>query len=146
MSKFVKFLIIAIAALAVAGCSPIGTIGGPAEYDSMWTVPYRVVYDINDKFQRYIDLSVFASYHGTIQPIPVGSVEISVIEDPDWSVAEVPVPPDEDYPLRDEGRKVIVVRYGSREARYSIEVKDPYGLTDPGGSGGSGIVIEWADP
>ena len=145
MRRFCKYLII-FTALAAAGCAPIGTIGDSADFDKMWTVPYRVYYDINDKFQRYDDLSVFASYHGTIQPIPVGSVKISVIEDPDFSDDEVSVPPDEDYPLRDKGRKVIVVRYGSKEARYSIEVKDPYGLSDPGGGGGAGIIVEWADP
>ena len=146
MSRFCKYVII-ITALAAAGCSPIGTIGGDADFEKMWTVPYRIVYDINDKFQRYEDLSVFASYHGTIQPIPVGSVKISVIEDPDWSNEEVLVPPDDDYYLIEEGRKVIVVKYGNLSARYSIDVRDPYGLGGNHGNGdGSGIIVEWAEP
>jgi len=142
-----KIFIVLFAVFTASGCAPpIGTIGSSA-YDSMWTVPYRVVYDINDKFERFSDVSIFASYRGAIQPIPVNKVNISVIEDPDWSELENPVPTDTDYPFLITGRKVIIVKYRGLEARYSIDVRDPFGL---GGGNqnneGSGIIIIWATP
>jgi len=141
-------IVIIIAVLAaVAGCAPVGTIGGGKDYDSMWTVPYRVVYDINDLFVRSKDLSVFASYHGTIQSIPVKKVSISIIEDPDWYDDEIPIPTDSNYPLLETGRKEIVIRYGKLETRYSIEVRDPFGLEgNSNNNSGSGIIIEWENP
>jgi len=139
------FVLITIAAITLAGCAPpVGTIGGTVKYDRMWTVPYRVYYDINDKFQRNEDLSVFASYHGAIQSIPVNKVKISIIEDPDWTETEKPVPNDADYPFKQKGRKAVVVKYGKLKTRYNIEVRDPFGLGDNDeNGGGSGIIIEW---
>jgi hypothetical protein len=148
MSRLGKLLII-ISACAVAGCAPIGNIG-TADYDSMWTVPYRVVYTIPEWFIRQSDLSVFASYHGTMQSIPVEKVKISIIENPRWSDTETPL--DVDRSLTNPGRKIIVVRYGNLSARYSIEVQRPLtggggggGNNGAGGDGGNDGVAEWWD-
>jgi len=149
MSRFCKLLIM-ISAFAVTGCAPLGNIGGEVNYDAMWTVPYRTVYDVNDLFIRSEDLSVLASYHGTVQSIPVNKVTISVIEDPDWDDFETPIPPDENYRMWEEGRKVIVVRHGKLSARYSIKVFDPLGIGGDNGGGGEGgrpgkpgVGLEW---
>ena len=151
MKRRLIFLIAIVAVCIVVGCAPpVGSIGGTAAVglDSMWAVPYRVIYDINDLFLRYEDLLVFSSRRGAVFPIPVGTVAIGVIEDPDWSDEEFPVPMEDAYLLRKKGRKVIVVRYGGMSTQYSIDVRDPYDIgdpSDPSGGGGGGIIVIWGD-
>jgi len=147
-----KFLIAVFLVYGVVGCAPpIGTIGGSAEYDRLRALPKRFVYDVRDLFRRDADLEVEAIYHGSTQLIPVAEVAISVIENPDLDNVEEPVSYDAHYIFQTSGRKMIVVRHGSLEARYSIDVRDDLG---PGGGGngngnngqngeGSGIDIGW---
>jgi hypothetical protein len=105
-----------------------------------------VEYNVNDLFLRHNDLSVLVSYQGRVQPIAVDEVDLSIIEDPDWTDEQSPMPDDIPYRLEEKGRKVIVVTYGKLSARYSIMVKDPFDLSGSGGNGGgegSGIIVEW---
>jgi len=149
-SRFYKFILILIAALAAASCGPpIGNIGGYGNDDLLWTVPNRVAYDLNDLFMRNSDYQVFVSYRGVIQHVPNNQVKVAVAEDPDFSDEREYIPLDENYSLRTQGRKLIVVEYGELSADYSIEVRDPFGLGGGGGnnnSGGTGIIIEWETP
>ena len=148
-SRLYKIFIILIAALAAAGCGPpIGDIGGYGDTDLLWTVPNRVAYDLNDLFMRNSDYQVFVSYRGVIQYVPNEKVKVSIAEDPDFSDEREYIPLDENYALRTQGRKLVVVEYGEMSADYSIEVRDQFGLGDNGGneSSGSGIIIEWETP
>ena len=145
--------LIAIAAVfAATGCAPpVGYIGGAstAGADSLWAVPYRVMYDINDVFVRSEDLLVFGSRNGIVFSIPVEEVDIGIIDNPDSSdeVDEWFPKNGDRYLFRVKGRKVIVVRYGGMSTQYSIEVRDPYEIGDIIGPGeGGGIIVEWGDP
>jgi len=152
MSRLCRLLFIIIIACTGVSCShPVGNIGGSSQggQDALLAVPYRVAYEVNDLFLRHEDLSVFTSVHGTVLPIPVDNISLAIVEDPDFSGEQIPIPAGENYPLTDKGRKVIVVEYLNMSARYSIEVKDPYDLSGSSGSSGSngaGIIIEWVAP
>jgi hypothetical protein len=148
-SRLFKFLLILIVALAAVGCGPpIGDIGGYGDTDLLWTVPNRVAYDLNDLFMRNSDYQVFVSYRGVIQYVPNEKVKVSIAEDPDFSEEREYIPLDENYALRTQGRKLVVVEYGEMSADYSIEVRNQFGMGDNGGNenSGSGIIIEWETP
>ena len=148
-SRLFKFLLILIIALAAADCGPpIGNIGGYGDTDLLWTVPNRVAYDLYDLFLRNSDYQVFVSYRGVIQYVPNDKVKVAIAEDPDFSDEREYIPLDENYALRTQGRKLVLVEYGDLSADYSIEVRDPFGLGGEGGagSGGTGIIIEWETP
>jgi len=132
-----------VAAFIFTSCAPpLGYIndGGTAG-EELLAVPYRIVYNVNNLFQRRSDVAVYTSSRGTVRSIPVKDVRISVIENPSSPNALTRIPDGADYPLENAGRKIIVLAYKGLEARYSIEVQDPLGIGG-GGSGGGGGGIE----
>ena len=142
-----KFFLIAIISLAIAACSsPIGSIKGSSD-DGLWVVPTRTQYDRTDQFQRENDLHVFLSQGGSVLPISVDDVKISVIERPndDDPPSYLVDPEEEGYPFKEAGRKIIVVAYDNLQpAQYSVEVN---GLNGNGGNGDSSsqeIKFIWA--
>jgi len=154
MSRLPGFIIIIIVSFAVVSCAPIGTIHGDdpgAVVDDFWTIPQRQYYTLGDNFVRASDLRAFASHQGMVESIPINSVEISLIRNPDAETKpDDPIPiVNGQYKLVDSnvgtGRKLIIVTYGSKTADYSIEVRNPDGTTDPfdPGGEGSGIGIIW---
>jgi len=153
-SKLVQIAFCIVIAVSAGGCTPpVGNIGGAGAGDSadnLWSVPNRVVYDINDLFIRESDLTVFISNRGIVESISVKDVEIFIIEDPDFNADEMqPVPLDEWYPFTSEGRKMVVIYYSNLSTHYSVQVGNPYGANGNGGGNGSGsgsgsgITIEW---
>jgi len=142
-----------MAVFVFTGCAPpVGYVGGTAD-EQLLAVPYRIVYNVNNLFQRHSDLSVFTSSKGALRPIPIENITISVIENPAYPDIIIQIPDDEDYSLEYSGRKIIVLSYNGLEARYSIEVQDPLGIGGSGsgeggnveiGGGGGGII--WVYP
>ncbi|MCL1921506.1 MAG: hypothetical protein FWG50_10620 [Kiritimatiellaeota bacterium] len=114
----------------------MGQLIGDIDLDELLAVPQRMVYDMGDIFYRETDLSVFASYSGNLQPIPINDVTIKIIEDIHSPEDSIPVNGG-GYWLAVPGRKIISVSYGSLAAEYSIEVKDPFGIGGGNGSGGN---------
>jgi hypothetical protein len=155
MNRSFWFAIILTVSFAVVSCSPpIGYIQGGSlgvDFDDFWTVPRRNVYNLGDSFVRASDLWVFASSQGIVRSIPVDKVNIGLISNPDAAVPYAPIPiTNGEYILNaaivGAGRKLIVVSYGDKTAKYSIEVMDPSGLTggkEVGGEEGTGINIIW---
>ena len=142
------FIIIFIIIFVFFGCAPpFGNIGGSVAYESIWAVPYRSTYDINDLFVRYEDLLVFGSVRGSQMSIPTDRVSIGIIEDPYFFPDDInEIPLDEDYLFTQSGRKIVVVTDKKLTTRYSIEVFDPLNIEDPSiGGGGGGIGIIWWD-
>ena len=142
-------LISCIAAGITVGCAPpIGNIGssGGTE-DLLWIVPQRIVYDLNEDFDRG-DLQVFTSYRGVVESIHVDQVkfyiiEIGIVPPP---VLPDPVPiPNRIYSLRTKGRNLIEVEYEGMTAGYYIDVRDPLGL-GTGSGDGTGINVGWETP
>ena len=123
--------------LSCTGCAPpVGQLSGNTALDELLAVPQRMVYDLGDTFKRDTDLTVFASFHGNLQAIPISRVSIRVIEDVSNPQDSIPV--NGEYWMIEPGRKIISVSYDGLSAEYSIEVKDPLGLGGGGGSGGGG--------
>jgi len=147
------FFSLLLAVSFFTGCTPpIGYIGGGGNGEKLVAVPYRMVYNINKKFQRD-DVAVFISSGGELQPVPdEKDIKFSIIEDPDFEERDKKTweVPDDGYVLQYSGRKTIVINYKDLNASYSIEVQDPDGVggeyTDPDsihmGNGG----IKWEYP
>ena len=131
---------------AVTSCAPpLGSIGGGVPYESIWAVPYRDLYIINDILIPEEDLLVFGSFRGAALPIDVNDVTLGIVEDPGFAPHAITlVPEDEFYLFRRSGWKQVVVYYGEASTRYSIEVLDPYEQEDPS-IGGGGIGVIWWD-
>ena len=154
MNRFLRFIVITVTLFAAFGCAePIGTIkgGSGGKLDDFWAVPQRQYYILGDNFVRDSDLRTFSSYRGIVESIPVSSVTISLVKNPDAAAPDIPIPiVNGQFRLIDSivgtGRKLIIVTYGSKTAEYSIEIRNPDGSVDPdpdGGNEGSGIGIIW---
>ena len=151
MNGLHRFFILLTVTFTAAGCAaPIGTIGGSGtNADTLWAVPNRQIYGLNEPFLRRADLQVFASYGGVVEQISVDAVTISVTEDPYGEPdVSVPVPAWEQgqYLFIHPGRNIINITYGNDSTHYSIEVQDPSGVggnNNGNGGGGTGVTIVW---
>ena len=150
MSSRSKLLLLILTVSILSSCSPpLGSIGGGVPYESIWIVPYRDYYIINDLFIPQEDLLVFGSFRGSVMPININEVTIYIADRPeDLPNDRKKIHPDPDgYHLFDrvgEGRQQIFVYYGSASTTYSIQVEDPFNREDPSiGGGGFGII--WWD-
>ena len=142
-----RFFIIIIGTLVIAACSsPIGSIGRSGAYqDGLWVVPTRTQYEVTDRFQRENDLHVFLSDGGSVLPISVEDVDISVIENLD-NGTQLEIDEDGTYTFQERGRKIIVVDYnGMNPAQYSVMVNDPNSINEGGDTEGTGVFIDWAN-
>jgi hypothetical protein len=147
------YFIVLIPALlgALSSCGGIVLLDDRGVKKSIWASPARVEYEVNELFVRQRDLTVYQKHeNGAVEQIPVDQVDIMVDEDPLAPAGLlVAVKKDENYLFQNEGRKEIRVSYQDLDARYSVQIRDPYGLGGNGGpgssGGGSGILIEWAD-
>jgi hypothetical protein len=130
------------AVCAASGCpTPIGSIGGVLA-DLFWVEPKLIDYELNDEFQRDEDLQVFASYRGEKRSVSPDEVKIGIADLPDESEQPyklVYIPEGGKYKLESEGKKLVVVEYGSMFASYSIEVRKPEKVDGPT------IIIDWQD-
>jgi hypothetical protein len=144
-----KFFTVTVAAVAFAftGCAPFGSIDDFI-YDEFWVISTRPTYNKSDTLIRK-DISVYASFQGSVDVIPVESVDISIEENP-FTVN--PVPQDGGYIFESYGKKRIIAKYRNMEAAYSIHVLNPNGNgngngggpdTGSGGSLEGGNFIEW---
>jgi len=145
MSRLCRFFAILIAACTAAGCTPLvgtplGDIGGQGTPDRFWVVPGRDKYNLNDPFRRNDDLRAFTSHQGVEKRVPAYEVEIGIAEDPDMPEVINYLPMEGDYPLKNKGKKIVVVEYGDMSTSYFIEVS-------AAGKNGEigGIQIEWED-
>ena len=150
MSNLSRFLIILFAVCALNNCAPpLGSISGMVPYESIWVIPYRDYYIINDLFVPEEDVLVFGSFRGSVLPIDINDVTIYIADRPeDLPNDRKKIHPDPDgYHLFDrvgEGRQQVIVVYGAASTRYSIQVEDPFNREDPNiGGGGFGII--WWD-
>jgi len=152
-SRIYRLIILAIAALAVAGCSPpLGGIGGSGDRGGGITIPnaddleveYPPTYTVGDYFTRN-DLRVFPVSNGerASAPLPNSAYDVSIIEDPENSPEEM-VPVGNTYQFNEEGAKIILVEYGDLSFRCHINVLEEGAEED--GESSTGISILWLVP
>ena len=152
MNRLLRLVVLS-AVIALIGCQPpFGSIDrGTAAHETLWAVPNRWVYNINDPFDWQDDLIVFAAFQGLVETIPVESVIFSIMEDPDSPDVLVPVPPSnsEFFVFRNIGRNIVVLYFDNMFYQYSVQVQDPLNIGGGGGGGsggGGGIGIIWDPP
>jgi len=151
MRRLTKTISLIISCCFIAACfSPIGTIEKDESVDDFWLVSRRQVYNVGDDFNKNNDLWAFTSDRGIVNRISAGDVTLKLISDPNSKEPK-------EYPITDDtlhlingigtGRKIIEATYGVRTAEYSIEILDPYKVSDPdappAGDGESGFEVVW---
>ena len=158
-----------IFSLICAGCSmPIGSIkssSGEDGYDSspysMWLVPRRQIYQIDERFLRKRevmtgtnneqiyngpDFQIFTVENGAVFEINPEdpSVEVFISGNRNLSTAfSDDVTNRAYYNFTRVGTHWVTVKIGTRNAEYSLEVNSPNNGNGIGGDGGIGII--WAE-
>jgi len=152
MKQFVKLLLLLIFPLIVlANCSlPIGSIesGGPSinrTGDSMWLVPRRQLYQIDERFLRNEDFQVFLVEDGVVSEILPNTQGLRVLLSGNHNLSTefVELVTSTHHAFFRVGRHVITVEYADRSASYSLEVFSPNNGNSIGGDDGIGII--WLD-
>jgi hypothetical protein len=118
-----------ITILALAGCSPFGSISDFA-YDNFWVVPQRMTYSLENTdrnvFKPREDLSAFASFQGMTEPIKTEELIFNIFDNDDWTQDIRVNGSNGHYTFHSGGKKDIKVRHGKLTYQYSIEVLDPF--------------------
>jgi len=153
MKRFVIAIFITFSVIcALANCSvPIGSIENPnnsEQIESMWLIPHRQLYQIDDKFKRDKDFQLFVVEMGgrvrEILPDPqtgfpgVGAkVKITGNEGLSNEFTEVV---EKEHSLHQVGTHKITVEYANKSSYYIIEVFSPNNGNTLGGDDGIGII------
>jgi hypothetical protein len=139
MSRICRFFVLLIAAYTVAGCTPVGSIGGSGAGDFLLAVPKSPKYEVGNTFNPIRDLKVYVPSQGLLKEISLNLVTISVSEPP-YTPNELKIIPfDTDYPLQKPVRYVFVVEYLALTASCYVDVSSA-----AGSEAVSGIHIIWA--
>ena len=141
MSRVCRFFAFLIAACIVAGCTPLGGIGGAGASDFLLAVPASLEYELNYVFFPDRDLKVYVPSNGDLKRISLNQVTIKISKPPYTSGELKQISWDTEYKLEKKGRFIIVVEYLALTASCYIDV------LSPAGSGSLGFInIEWAMP
>lgn len=134
----------------LTGCSqPIGSIYGGrtnSEKDSMFLVPRRILYEIDERFLRNEDFQIYVVENGITMEIQPTDPGITVALSGDHNLSTEfwdPVLTTHHQFFR-VGRHIVNVEYNQKSANYSLQVTSPANGTGIGGDGGIGII--WIDP
>jgi hypothetical protein len=138
--------------MCLAGCSqPIGDIygggGSGANYttETMWLVPRRQLYQIDERFLRNEDFQIFIVDKSNVMEIPSHTPGVTVVLSGDHNLST------EFSELVDTthhqffrvGRHIVTVDFNDKSANYSLEVFSP---NNGGGiNGDDGIGIIWLE-
>jgi hypothetical protein len=163
MKQFVITLSVVFSVFVITGCAqPIGTLEGPnrSKYagDPMWLVPRRIMYQIDERFNRYdpsasdeikrTDFQIFIVLNdgGGIQEVPVNNPGVQVVIEKDKGMSTYfteDISKQDFYWFHRVGKHIVNVTYDGRSAWYAVEVWSPNNGNTIGGDGGIGII--WAD-
>lgn len=141
--------------ICLAGCSePIGQLydrgGGKTARDSMWLIPRRIIYQIDERFMKYEDFQIFIVDNGEVLELFPDNpgIEVDIISNIGMSYETTYENIGNYHPFYALGRHKVVVRlldssgYDARESDYSLEV---FSLHDGIGDGDGGIGIIWLE-
>jgi len=133
---------------ALAGCSmPIGTIYGvnsevDSNENSMFLIPRRILYEIEDRFMRNEDFQLFMVNNGVTSEIPTYTQGVSITLSGNYGLTSEfhdPVTTTHHQLMR-VGRHIVEVEYNDRKANYSLQVTSSSNGAGLGGDGGIGII------
>ncbi|MCL2764626.1 MAG: hypothetical protein FWD40_05035 [Treponema sp.] len=141
------------AVCALTGCpQPVGVIGGngngnisdkgASDFDFLWLVPNRYLYETEERFERDYDLQILVAEDGYIKKVAPdeSGVVIEIIENPGLSSENSTIVTSTFHPFSLPGRHIVNVEYNGKSAHYSIEVRGTF--TNPG-DGSDFIDIIW---
>jgi len=146
----ITILSILILMCVVAGCSqPIGSVYGNANMnrspESMWLIPRRQIYSIDERFLRDEDFQMFIVEGGSVKEIlppfsqPNGVViEISGNHGLSTEFRETVLTTHHEF-IR-VGTHRVTVKYREKEGYYQVEVQSTNNGQGIGGDGGIGII------
>jgi len=128
---------------------PIGSIYGEGKNnrspDSIFLIPRRQIYPIDERFLRDVDFQMFVVYDGAVTEIlpPFSQarevfIEISGNEGLSTEFREEVLTTHHEF-IR-IGRHIINVTYREKSSFYSVEVTSSNNGTGLGGDGGIGII------
>jgi len=159
MKRFVYALLIAFFALcALVNCSvPIGSIELPDNHDeieSMWLIPHRQLYQIDDKFYRDKDFQLFIIEKGgrvvEIKPdlekkpkaetFPDLGAKVSLTYNIEQPNEKTEVMDNATHSFTIIGTHKITVSYANKSSYYMIEVISSNNGSTLGGDDGIGII------
>jgi hypothetical protein len=132
--RFVFFIVITVTLLLSDCARPFGSIDDFV-YDDFWVISTHPTYNLTDPLPRR-DISVFGSFQGAVDVIPVDTVDLFVQETSNGELN--PIPKDRGYEFSSYGKKRIVAIYHEMEAEYSIQVLNPNGGSGNGNGNGNG--------
>jgi hypothetical protein len=151
LKRFVFAVLLIFSVFVLTNCSqPIGTTeGGSRESGkyiegSMWLVPKRQLYQLDEWYRRYEDFQLFMVLDGGVVEIPASDPNVKLLITVNKDLSTEYVYKDEDISgyrrLNFVGRHIVTVNYLERKGDYSIEVFSPNNGNSIGGDEGIGII------
>jgi len=149
MKKFVFILFLLIPIFVLTNCSqPIGNLEdslGKTDFegDSMWLVPKRQLYQIDERFLRNEDFQIFMvdSQKGVVSvPPTTPGVRVTLSGNHNLSTEFIQPVITTHHQFFIVGRHIVTVEYSGRSSNYSLEVFSPNNGNSIGGDGGIGII------
>jgi len=149
MRHLLTGLLIIIFSSVITGCgSPVGSISdgggsGRGQYDFLMLRPKRILYEVDGRFSRADDLTVFVADDNGYRSLDLSDpgLRLEVVIYP-GTMAEEITPVTTYFPFSLPGRHIIRGTFGGKTDEYSIEVRGDF--ANPGdGSGFVGII--WLD-
>ena len=126
---------------------PIGTIYGiknefDSDENSMFLVPRRILYEIDERFMRYEDFQLFLVDKGVVKDVKTNSPGISVTLSGDENLSSEfnESVTTSHFQFFRVGRHKVTVEFSGRKADYSLQVTSPSNGAGLGGDGGIGII------
>jgi hypothetical protein len=152
LKRFVFTVLIIFSVFVLTNCSqPIGSTeggrGGGYIEGSMWLVPKRQLYQLDEFYRRYEDFQLFMVRNGGVVEIPASDSNVKLLITVNKNLSTEYVYKDEDITgyrrFNFVGRHIVTVNYLERKGDYSIEVFSPNNGNSIGGD--EGIGITWLD-
>jgi len=151
LRQFVITILIIFSVFVLTNCSqPIGTLEGgndTTRYSGLpsWIVPRRILYQIDERFDRFNDFQLFVVLDGEILEVDTRdeNIKVEIEKDIDLSTYFHVSVIGQYYFFTRVGRHIVNVSYYEKKGNYSIEVFSPNNGNSMGGDGGIGIV--WLD-
>jgi hypothetical protein len=151
MKKFVLAILLIFSVIcALTNCSvPLGSIEDSKNkyvIESMWLIPRRQLYQIDDKFMRDEDFKLYIvdRRDGVVEILPPFTVDngvtVEIAANINLSNEFHEMIETTHHPLHQIGRHIITVTFAEKSEYYSIEVFNSQNGNSLGGDDGIGII------
>jgi len=127
---------------------PIGTVYGvqneaDSNLNSMFIIPRRILYEIDERYRRKEDFQLFVVENGVTMEIftkTTAGITVTISGDHDLTTEFNDTVNTDFHQFFRVGRHIVEVEYNERKANYSLQVTSPSNGAGIGGDGGIGII------